>query len=609
MKNIFLFLAIVVSTQNYSQINFTDSMRTIIFKNSKDSTRFVALNLLAVHFLTNNLDSAKRYGKIMFEIAEKIGNKRGIARAYAYLGDVAAKTNNYAEQINYLSKALKLMEESKDTEGIIRVNTRLSGVYATINDNENAILHAKKSIKLLSTQNETVQRSGLGLANVALGEIYLKNNDPANALIHFKTAYKSAINEAANAWHLARVTEGLAKTYSALNDNKNAKSYYNKALALNKHSGSISGIMSCRQGLADLLINESRPDSALAEIKQAELLAIRQKDKSSLLKTYDQYILLYEKQGNYKKQSEYLSMKVSLKDSINTLVFSKALADAKIKLRNEEKERENILLQEKNNVLQLQIENTRNRVLLIFAATLCLIFALLFRNAYNKLKSQQKNMELENTLLRFQMNPHFVFNSLSSIQSFVLSEDPLKAAKYLAMFAKLMRNSLNNSRREFVSLVEEVELLDVYVQLEKTRIKKELSFSIEYDIKELKNLCLPPMLVQPHIENAIKHGMKDHGKHNKIEVTFVLKDKLLYCKIEDNGIGITKSLAARQVEKNLHESAALSLTKTRLELLCKKLKFPFKFAIKDVQEFDKNRTGTIVEFLVPYKYEIKSLNS
>lgn len=609
MKKIILALLLSISLKGYCQISFVDSMRAVAYKPLEDTNKSKAINILAVYYLTNNLDSAKHYGKLMMERAEKKGIKKMLARAYAYNGDVAAKNNNYADQITYLSKAIKLMEESKDIDGTIRITTRLSNVYLSINDNANALQHIQKSIDLLNTQDEKIKYNNLSRALTVLGEVYFKNNDPAAAMKHFKQANTRAIKEKLDDWYIAKTYENLAKTYAAQNDNKNANLYYTNALLLNKHLNNAAGVTSCKQGLAGLLINEDKTGSAFIEIKQGEDLAIKQKDILSLLKAYEQYILLYEREGNFKKKSEYQSMRAVLKDSINAMAFNNALADAKIKLRNEEKERENSLLSEKNKVLNLEIENTRNQVLLGIAVALCLVLGLLFRNSINKLKSQTKTMELENKLLRIQMNPHFIFNILSSIQSYVLSEDSVKASKYIAMFAKLMRKSLDNSRKEFTSFKDEVELLDIYVKLEKTRLKTDFDFSINFNPKETENISIPPMLIQPHIENALKHGIILPEPNNKIRVDFVLKGKHLFCKIEDNGVGINSSMSAKKATKINHTSAALELTKTRLELLCKNLKFPFTFDIRDIQESDKNRTGTIVEFLVPFIYETQSINS
>lgn len=610
MKSIWLLLFLFFSQLVYSQKNFTDSMRTILFKSENDTAKINALNLLCAYYLTNNLDSAKHYGKILLARAEKHTNKRLLARSYAYLGDVAAKTNNYAEQLNYLSKALNLMEGSKDVEGIIKIYNRISGVYLNVNDTENAMLHIQKCINLIKDQNEKIQKGTLFRAYNTLGEVYLKTNDVNKALECFTLADKNAQNEKRDDWFTARLYENLAKTYSSLNDLKNARLYYSKALALNKHLNNISDYATCKQGLADLMLKENESDSALIVIRQAEALAIRLHDGKALLNSYNAYINLYEMQKNYKKKSEYLSLKLSLSDSINAIAFNSKLAEAKIKLKNEEKERENILLQKGNKVLQLEVENARNRILLIIVIALCICVALLFWIRFNKLKGQQKNLQLEHKLLRSQMNPHFIFNALSSIQSFVLSEDPLKAAKYLSMFSKLIRAIFDNSRRETITINEEIETLKLYMELECVRSKDPINFQIKVDDQITNEIMVPPMLVQPYIENAIKHGLKNMilKGSEEIIVSFYFINKSLYCSVEDNGIGINaaKLLASKN---SLHKSSGIIVTSQRLELLSKFFGFKFDFFIIDKSELNNNLSGTIVKFLLPYKYETKGINS
>jgi hypothetical protein len=250
---------------------------------------------------------------------------------------------------------------------------------------------------------------------------------------------------------------------------------------------------------------------------------------------------------------------------------------------------------------------------LIAILSILIIIVLVFYARLKSIREKNKIMEqlgnYKQQALTMQMNPHFIFNLLSSIQSYVLSENSLKASKYLSMFAKLMRKSLDQSRKEFVSLEEEVEILNLYIELEKTRLKKELDFYIEWNQDELSNFQIPPMLIQPHLENAIKHGITNADKHNKIQLSFVLKGKLLYCTIEDDGIGIEESMAVKKIKKTLHTSAALDITKTRLELLCRNYNLPFTFSIKDRKHSNAKKTGTIVEFLIPYMYEPESVDS
>ncbi len=252
------------------------------------------------------------------------------------------------------------------------------------------------------------------------------------------------------------------------------------------------------------------------------------------------------------------------------------------------------------------------QLLIALSLVTILVFVLLIR--IKRIKEKNKILEqltgFKQQALTMQMNPHFIFNLLSSIQSYVLSEDSVKASKYIAMFAKLMRKSLDNSRTEFIAFDQEIDTLKLYMELESIRLKNKIIFSFAYDGVLMHNIMIPPMLIQPHIENALKHAFINFtgDKEREIRVSFAINNKLLSCSVEDNGIGLNKSGELKQDNKD-HMSAGLDVTKTRLELLCKNLGFPFSFSIQDLQDIDKDNNGTIVKFIVPYIYATESPDS
>ncbi len=279
-------------------------------------------------------------------------------------------------------------------------------------------------------------------------------------------------------------------------------------------------------------------------------------------------------------------------------------------------ENEDGLLSEQAATFQFTIseplwKRTWFQVLLLFSGTSVLVLVLLIR--IKKIKEKNKLLEqlsgFKQQALTMQMNPHFIFNLLGSVQSYVLAEDTVKASKYIAMFAKLMRKSLENSRNELIAFEEEMNTLRLYVDLESLRIANKIKFKFDYDAGVLENLLIPPMLIQPHIENAIKHAftsMTGTGE-KEISITFTLTNKILYAVVEDNGIGINKAKELKKLAAE-HVSAGLEVTKNRLELLCRRMNFPFFFSIADKQVLNQNNTGTQVKFIIPYTYTHESLN-
>ncbi len=187
-----------------------------------------------------------------------------------------------------------------------------------------------------------------------------------------------------------------------------------------------------------------------------------------------------------------------------------------------------------------------------------------------KLQLEKEVVELEQKALRLQMNPHFIFNALNSIQSQIGTDNEQAARYYLAKFSRLMRQILDNSRNTTITLEEEINTLENYLLIEKFCNGDRFEYKITVDDKIEKDyLKIPPMLLQPFIENAIKHGLKHvDGKMGLIEVNFIEKGSNLECSVTDNGIGRVKAEALNKVSKETyHRSTALLVTQERLDLL------------------------------------------
>ena len=188
----------------------------------------------------------------------------------------------------------------------------------------------------------------------------------------------------------------------------------------------------------------------------------------------------------------------------------------------------------------------------------------------DKLEVEKELIELEQKALRLQMNPHFLFNALNSIQSLVALEKHQEARKYLQKFAKLMRLTLQNSRVDSIPLSDEITTLSNYVELEQFSMKAPFSFSITTsDEINPDNIYIPPMMLQPFVENAIKHGLPELGNKGQLNVTFELDQQLLICTIMDNGIGREAAIEKAKGKSKSHESAAIQVITDRLKMLNK----------------------------------------
>lgn len=237
-------------------------------------------------------------------------------------------------------------------------------------------------------------------------------------------------------------------------------------------------------------------------------------------------------------------------------------------------------------------------IFLVLMATVLLV-----RTRFQRI---QKRLELENSLLdmerkalRLQMNPHFIFNALDSISSFIFKKDPEKAVRYLNNFAKLMRLTLESSMEHLHPVETEVSILKNYLELEKLRFQGKFDYSIDLDEEIDYDIGIPPMLIQPHVENAILHGLKPMQSGGQLDLRFILDDDedLLIIEIEDNGVG--RKRAKELNRKKDHRSMATQINKDRLRLL--KMNKNDKIAIEIIDKHDnfENSLGTKVVIKLP----------
>lgn len=226
------------------------------------------------------------------------------------------------------------------------------------------------------------------------------------------------------------------------------------------------------------------------------------------------------------------------------------------------------------------------------------ILKLSIRSVNKKNFMLNRVVELEQMALSAQMNPHFIFNSLNSIHSFLLYDENEHAEKYLIRFAKLIRQTLSNSRVTYITIEEEVETLQNYILLERMRFKDHFDFEIACDLRVLPSYpCIPPMLIQPYVENAIIHGLAKRKEGAKLLVKFYMENEQLKVLIEDNGVGYSES--TRNKRDSGHKSYGTQITEERLKSLQSKGKNSFAVSVSNLDDSDPEFPGTRVILVIP----------
>jgi LytS/YehU family sensor histidine kinase len=219
---------------------------------------------------------------------------------------------------------------------------------------------------------------------------------------------------------------------------------------------------------------------------------------------------------------------------------------------------------------------------------------------HTRLKAKFSQIDLEQRLLRAQMNPHFIFNSLCAIQDLIISDKPQKANAFLTKIARLMRNILENSREEYVALDKEIETLRLYLDVQQLRFETGFEYEIRLDNSiDPENISVPPMLAQPCVENSIEHGLLPGKDNGRIEVCYSLKEGLMMLEVTDNGIGREK---AAEIQPGIKKQPiSTKLTEKRLQHFRQILKEKkITYEIFDLYE-DGTASGTKVVMMLPYR--------
>lgn len=206
----------------------------------------------------------------------------------------------------------------------------------------------------------------------------------------------------------------------------------------------------------------------------------------------------------------------------------------------------------------------------------------------------------EQQLFLSQINPHFLFNSLTAIQSYIFRNDPNQAGKYISIFAKLVRSIIESSRHELVSIENEIKTLRLYFELQTLRFEGKFESKIEVDESlEIDEPTIPPMLAQPFIENSIEHGFIQLSGKGIITVRYIKQNNSIIVEIEDNGIGIDESKLNHIRSGRSHQSLATEITSERINKIYQINRLKIKMDIFDLNSLDNSKQGSIVRFIIP----------
>jgi len=314
------------------------------------------------------------------------------------------------------------------------------------------------------------------------------------------------------------------------------------------------------------------------------------------------HIAVKQHLGQYKQAFDLQKDFIAINDSIKTNSTQTELAELQTEYQTARKEEKIRLLQSENQIKDLEIEASfHNKTLLILLLVgLVFVFGVVYyiRQLRSKTVLQNLKTTLEMKALRSQMNPHFIFNSLNSIQKYIWENRQEDASEYLTKFARLIRLVLENSLYESVKLTDELASLRLYVEMEHRRNNQKFDYTISVaENIDTESTLIPPLLLQPYIENAIWHGLSQKDGPGQLGIVIEKTEENLICRIEDDGIGRAKSAEIR-VDGIQKKSLAMNISSQRIEWL--KSDSNVKSSVEIIDKFNGNEaTGTIVQLTLP----------
>ena len=541
-------------------------------------------NLGMAYFFKNDFKNALENFKQSLFYAERLKNDSIIGRRFSDLGVVYDYLGAYDNATENYLKAVKLFEKANDKYGIAKVYNNLGIINETAGKYTTALNYYHKSLQL--KQKTGTNEAETASTYVNIGSVNEKMNKYDDALKNYEKALliyrKNNIDK-----YTALCYNNIADIYEKQRKYEDAKRIIKKALSLSENSAGNLNFAKSHLISARINRSEKKYKNALNDLNIAENIADRlgiTNIKNDILKEYTN---LYEAENNFRKafytQKQYLKIK-------NSLISEKINEKTEhLQIVYETDKKEQTIQNLKNNLIKKRILWTSAVIILL------IISGLVFMILRNKLhKSKLDNYIFNQKLLRSQMNPHFIFNALNSVQSFMLENDTKNAAIYLSAFSKLMRSVLNNSRNEFVTLREETETIENYLKIQQLRMSNVFDYEIKTDTNiDTDYYLVPPMLVQPFIENSIIHAFKDIDRKGLISIYFGKENKHIIISVKDSGKGVSKT----KINK-AHKSQATEITNERLKLLKKQYKTKITFTVTDISD-NAVKTGTEVRFILP----------
>lgn len=536
----------------------------------------------------DNLDSSELYLKKAQELFKNTGcGEAVLLDTYRDFFQVYWSKSDYPNAQKFALKYLNSAALERDPYHQALANTMIGITFYKTNQYEKGLGFVNRATEFLSSiKDEKNKQKILYLLAVRFITHYLNTN--SNSSIEKSLNY--------NLQHLAlsrklKDTIEFSRSYFNLSGTAEASKDWNKALAY-LDSGYIFIDKTDSIDLYDYHANKSSLYLELKNYKQANVYADsalyyvkKAAHKTDLAVCYNLIATIAQASGDFKKALEYYNLERAISDSINNVNKTKAVVELEKKYN-----------QVQNENLIKDLGQKKQLYLLLAIAGLFAAIAILFFLRQQSLKHKKNILETEQRLNRARINPHFFFNTLTTLQSITLAEnDKQKMASNLSKFSNIMRQTLESTYKEYITIEEEIEFLNQYFELQKIRFQQ--TFHYEFQIiqdLDINEIFIPAMILQPFVENSIEHGFAGINYPGKIVIRFAIEKTELLIEIKDNGNGLNTKIKAI----NEHISRASQIIKDRLYLLNIKHRTKAGFSIENAET-----AGVLVKIHLPLLYQ------
>jgi tetratricopeptide (TPR) repeat protein len=586
-------------------------------KKINDPDRLCSAYLKLARFfdLSGNLKQAKEVLTETMKLLPLIENPETEASFYMQRAIVSYYEGNFRETFDDIWIALDGYEKLGDTNALASCIMMIGVTYMEIKDTKNAL---KYYLRAQALYRETENKKLLGMVAGNIGIIYKMERNYQEALKYYNEALQ--INEeSGNDQELRIVLNNLGSMYMETGDYRKAAAYYSRSKEIAINHRSPIGIITVNFNLA--LIESKSGNYELAIRKFHEVMDMAQEIQSGrdVRDVYRELSYNYEMIGNLGKALDYRKKYEFWKDSLMHENHLKEIKELELNYETAKKNEEITRLANENELQQQEAkrQSTLKMTFIAGSVLMSLIAFLIFYVFRQRLKNHkllaEKNNELKETqfrqqlgeleikALRAQINPHFLFNCMNSINRMILSKEIENASRYMTKFSKLVRLILENTESKSISLENELTMLKSYIELEELRFKGKIRYKINVaENIDRENTCLPSMILQPFVENAIWHGLmhKEDFEDNLLVISIEETNGSISCIVEDNGVGRERSreLNSKNLYKN--KSLGVKITEERLRILNKNANENL-VKYNDIKDVNHRATGTRVEIRIP----------